>query len=300
MNSIIKKIALAITFTGFIYGNIIAQDSTASGKSEATVGLSYYKKSNGNKMVVAVVKSKNDKGKFVPAVKAHIDFYIVKDKEEQLITKVTTDDKGEASAQLDQTLPLDEHHAFTVIAKIENDKLYEDVEEQITYNEANLVIKVNPTDTGRVATVTVTALDSAGKEAPVKDVEVAFYVQRMFGVMSPSDENKITTDENGEASFSYPKGLPGDTTGAYSVVARVEDNETFGNLETGANTSWGTTLAKIDDPFPRALWAPNAPIQLILTLSILFGGVWCTYFFIFYQLGKIKKETKKAKVKVKA
>ena len=44
------------------------------------------------------------------------------------------------------------------------------------------------------------------------------------------------------------------------------------------------------NPFPRALWEPYAPPSLILVISILFGGVWCAYFFTFYQLRKIKRD----------
>jgi len=70
----------------------------------------------------------------------------------------------------------------------------------------------------------------------------------------------------------------------------MENNELFGNVENKANASWGIVLEKEIDPFPRALWEPYAPIPLIITVSVLFGGVWCVYFFIFYQMWNIKKE----------
>ena len=295
MKSILKRIALAITVIGLFYGNAVAQDtSKAQGKSEATVGISYYKKADQSKTAVAVIKAKNKEGKFAPAVNAKVDFYVMKDKVETLLQSATTDYKGEAVIVLQKDLPVDTGHAFTIVAKIENNDLYEDAEEQMTYKEVNITLNLNPHDTAHVATAHVTTIGADGKEIPVKDVEVKFYVQRLFGIMLASDESTVTTDENGEAVFAYPKNLPGDTAGAFNIVARIEDNEQYGNAEINAATSWGTVLALITDPFPRALWAPNAPIQLILTLSILFGGVWCTYFFIIYQLVKIKKDGKLA------
>ncbi len=69
MKSILKKTSLAITFTGFFYGTTTAQDqSHAQGKGEASIELSYYKKSDASKIVVAIIKAKNKDGKFVPAI----------------------------------------------------------------------------------------------------------------------------------------------------------------------------------------------------------------------------------------
>lgn len=288
---ILKSICLSIILSIF-FCNIFAQEKTeTTEKSEATIELSYRKKADQSKTANAIVKARNEKGKFVSAKNVQINFYFKDGIEERLIQSVNTNNKGEAVITLQKGLPLDTGNAFTIIAKIENDKLYEDAEETIYYKDVNFSLKLNPNDTSRLATVIVTEVNKEGKEIPVKDVEVKFYVQRLFGFVPASEENAISTNENGEASFAYPKGIPGDTAGAITVVARIEDNEKFGSVENNAVTLWGTILEVEKDPFPRALWEPNAPLPLILTILILFGGVWCTYFFIFFQLLKIKKDT---------
>lgn len=290
MNSIIKRIALAITITSFC-GTTIAQDqSQAKGKSEATIQLSYYKKADMSKTVVAIIKTKNNEGKFVFAKNARVNFYVMHDKEQQLLKNTNTDNKGQAIIVLQKDVPLDDSLYFTIMAKIENDNLYENAEEQVHYKDANLSINLNPHDTARLVTVKVTEIGNDGKEIPVKGAELKFCVQRLFGIMPASDDNTITTDEKGEASFAYPKNIPGDTAGVITVAARMEDNEQFGNVENKAATSWGTILAIEKNPFPRALWEPSAPLPLIITISTLFGGVWFIYFFIFLQMRKIKKE----------
>src|SRR5665647_766455 len=129
-----------------------------------------------------------------------------------------------------------------------------------------------------------------GKFVFAKNAKVNFYVQRLFGFMPASEENTITTDEKGQATFAFPKNISGDTAGLITIAARLEDNENFGNLENKATQSWGTILPIIKEPFPRALFEPHAPWPLVVTVSTLFGGVWLIYFFIFFQLGKIKKE----------
>src|SRR5665647_748307 len=291
MNSIIKRAALAITFAGLFYSIVTAQDqSQTQGKNEATIQLSYYKKADMSKTAMAVIKVKNKDGKFVPAKNARVNFYVIHDKQQQLLRSANTDSKGQAVIILQKDLPLDDSLYFTIMAKIENDPLYEDALEQMHYKEANLILNQNPHDTARLVTAKVTEIGKEGKEIPVKGAELKFYVQRLFGFMPASEDNTISTDENGEASFAFPKNIPGDTAGIITIAARMEDNEQFGNVEKKATESWGIALAVDKDPFPRALWESSAPLPLVITISTLFGGVWFTYFFIFFQLRKIKKE----------
>lgn len=291
MNSIINRTSLAIAITGMFCGIATAQDqSQAQGKSETSIELSYYKKADMSKTVVAVITAKNKEGKFVPANNAQINFYVIHNSERQLIKSAYTDIKGQAVIVLQKDMSLDEDFSFTIVAKIENDSLYEDTEEQVHYKEANLTLNLNPDDTGRLVVGKVTEIGKDGKEIPVKDAEVKFYVKRLFGFMPAAEDNTISTDEKGEASFAVPKNIPGDTAGVITIVARMEDNEQFGNVENEATESWGTTLAVEIDPFPRALWEPYAPLPLVISISTLFGGVWFIYFFIFYQLRKISKE----------
>ncbi|TAL68380.1 MAG: hypothetical protein EPN88_07160 [Bacteroidetes bacterium] len=291
INSIIKRTFLAIAITGLFCGFALAQEQSPSqDKSEATIELSYYKKADMSKTVVAVIKAKNTDGKFVPAQNARVNFYVMHEKEQQLLKRVNTDSKGQAIIALLKDLPLDENRFFTIVAKIENDSLYEDTEEQVHYKDANLTLNLNPHDTTRLATAKVTEIGKDGKEIPVKGAEVKFYVQRLFGIMPAAEDNAIETDEKGDASFAFPGNIPGDTAGVLTVAVRMLDNEKFGNVENKAVTSWGTVLASERDPFPRALWEPYAPLPLVITISSLFGGVWFTYFFIFFHLRKIKKE----------
>ncbi len=290
-NSILKRTSLAITITGLFCGITTAQDqSQVQGKSEAAIELSCYKKADMSKIAVAVITAKNKDGKFVPAKNARVNFYVMHDKEQQLLKSANTDSKGQAVIVLQKDLPLDDSLYFTIVAKIENDNSYEDAQEQIHYKDANLTLNLNPHDTARLVTAKVTEIGKDGKEIPVKGAELKFYVQRLFGIMPAAEDNTISTDEKGEVSFSFPKNIPGDTAAVITVEARMEDNKQFGNVENKANASWGIRLMVDKDPFPRALWEPYAPLPLIITISTLFGGVWFIYFFIFYQLRKISKE----------
>jgi len=276
LNHIIKSLAIAITISGSFCLSAIAQDMSTA-KCETTIELSYYKKPDLTKIAVAVVKVRTNK-KFVPAKNAKVNFYVKVDKELQLLTTTNTDNKGKAIIKLPKELPLDENRAFTIYAKIEKDQMYEDVDEHIRYKEANLSLNLNPFDTAHVVVAKVTEIGKDGKEIPVKDTEVKFYVQRLFGLMPADDDNTVKTNEKGEASFAYPKDIPGDTASVMVVAAKVEDNDQFGNVENKASTTWGTTLAIDANPTTRALWEPKAPLPLILTITLIFSGVWIPIF----------------------
>ncbi|MFI5188349.1 MAG: hypothetical protein ACHQF0_16580 [Chitinophagales bacterium] len=291
MNSAVKNMTLVSIITIVFCRIADAQDqSKATGKNEDAIELSYYKKADLTKTVMAVITAKNKEGKFVPLKNVRVNFYTIHNKEQHLLDIANTNNKGQAIIVIKKELPLDDSLYFTIVAKIENDTLYEDAQEQMHYKDANLILILNPHDTTRLLTAKITEIGKDGKEIPVKDAEVKFYVKRLFGIMPAAEDYTINTDENGEAVFSYPKDIPGDTAGLITIAARMEDNKDFGNVENMANTSWGTPLMVEKDPFPRALWEPYAPLPLIITISTLFGGVWVIYFFIFYQLRKIKKE----------
>src|ERR1035437_8726987 len=182
MNSILKRITLAIGLTGLFCTAAAAQGQPqAQGKSEATIGLSYSKKA-GSQTAAAIVKIKKN-GKFVPAKNARVNFYVLHDKEQQLLKSAGTDNKGQAVIDLPKGLPLDENQVSTIIAKIENDNLYENAEEQVHFKESNLTLSLNQADTSRNVTAKVTEIDKDGKEIPVKGAELKFYIQRLFGSM---------------------------------------------------------------------------------------------------------------------
>lgn len=293
---IIKRIITANIIL-FAVLNIFCLNVFAQGKSASSIQLSYYKKSDKTSTIVAKVKGKNEEKKFVPVENVKVNFYIQNKKDEQLIKGVTTNMEGLAELVLPKSLPLDEDNYFTIIAKVENDSKYEDADEQVHYTDAGFSIKIDPKDTGRLVTASVTAIDKKGKEVPVKGAEVSFYVQRLFGMMPAAEDFKVTTDGSGEAEFNLPKDIAGDTLGNLIIIAKIEDNAKFGNLETSVSAPWATALIPEKNPFPRALWEPKAPPILVITISTLFGGVWCTYFFMFWKLSRIKKDGMKSKVK---
>jgi hypothetical protein len=53
----------------------------------------------------------------------------------------------------------------------------------------------------------------------------------------------------------------------------------------------GGAIVPIDpEPFPRALWAPHAPLPLLVTILLLLTGVWSCYVFVVGQIISIGKD----------
>ncbi len=286
----LRSILFTVTFIviGFMYST--AENTAEKEKLSSSVQLSFHKKADQSKIIGVKVTAKTKDNKREPAKNATIKFYAQNKDGQKNIGKCTTNSEGKSEMVLPKELPMDTGMSYHIVAKIENDAMYDNSEEEIRFKEAKVVVKLNAADTNRNVTATVMTIGNDGKEKPVKDVAVKFYIQRMFGTMPAAEDNVLNTDENGVAVFNYPKEIPGGSTGNITVVARIEDNEMFGSVDASADVNWGNIVAAEKNPFPRALWEPYAPPSLILVFVILFGGVWLTYMYIFYNMYKISKD----------
>ena len=155
---------------------------------------------------------------------------------------------------------------------------------------AKLTVSFLGKDSTRQVMAAITKPDGTGKDTAVKGVEVHFYIYRDFGLL-PVEGDNTTTDENGEATADFPSDIPGDKSGIVTVIARVEDDEQLGNIETKKNIQWGIPVNKQQTAQPRALWssANNAPWLLVITVTAMVGVVWGIIVYIIFQLVAIKR-----------
>ncbi|MBI3462216.1 MAG: hypothetical protein HY000_04030 [Planctomycetes bacterium] len=134
-----------------------------------------------------------------------------------------------------------------------------------------------------VATVTL-------EDKPLEGVQVAFFVERTFGLLSLGVEETL---DDGTAAVPFPEGLPGGPTGKLRIVAQINEPAEYASVRAQATVDGGVVVPLKVEPFPRALWAPKAPLALVLTIAVLMGGVWLTYAYVLAQLLKIRKEGKR-------
>jgi hypothetical protein len=124
-------------------------------------------------------------------------------------------------------------------------------------------------------------------EKPVENAVVQFSVQRTFGNLKLGEDKTL---DDGTAAVKFPVTLPGNASGELVLVGEVTAPPAIAGICTEM-TSTGGVMAKApeEDAFPRALWAPRAPVVLLVVLAVMFGGVWITYVFVVAQIVAIKR-----------
>ena len=140
------------------------------------------------------------------------------------------------------------------------------------------------TDSTHVINISVIGLN----KLPYKDVTVNVFVKRKFGMMKMGD---VFTDSIGKAYLSFSNKLPGsDSLANIFVLAKIEDNKEL--IDTSSQLIVKSTiLFQRSEHMERAMIANSAPIWLIITFLVLFGGVWLIYFKVIRLIRKIKKSS---------
>ncbi len=200
---------------------------------------------------------------------------------------VITDRNGKAvlKAKADSLIP-DKEGKLLFKAVFAGNKAMEAAEGEVTIKRARLVI--TPVKADSLLTMQVKLVDFAtGTEIPVPETIVGIFVNRLF---YPLKVGEGTTDENGEAIIEIPNNLPGDNAGNITLLAKLDESELYGNLETSVTQKWGLPVSNKLNEQPRELWSAHPPIWMIVTFIILMTVVWGHYFVIIYELIRLRKE----------
>ncbi len=288
--------AISILVTAFGLSTANCQETT---KSPLMIGLSYTTLNNNIPYVVVTAKSKID-GRFKQIKGAEIKIYLDKDsagKPLALISKVVTNAKGEAGAILSPELlnqwKTSTNHTF--IATYDKTAQFDETSADISISKSRLII-----DTADDKNITATFNEfKDGNWIPVKGVELKLAVKRLGGDLQIGEEQSFTTDSLGRVKGELKKlGLPGDEKGNIIIVAKIEDNDKYGNLRVEKSIPWGKVFIPDHTFFQQsALWASrfHSPIWLVILAYSIIIGVWGTLIYLIMLLLKIKKLGKEAK-----
>jgi len=210
----------------------------------------------------------------------------------EVLGKSKTDARGIATLIVPPGAQLmkDENGSITLGASFEGDEQFEAVSDQISVKDMGMKFEISTDDSSKMALVKVNDSQGIFDSANLKEATVSFYVDRMF---KPLKIGEVTLDENGECSVEFPAGIPGDSLGFVRLMARIEENDIYGNIQADTLIRWGVPANhKVPASF-RALWTKVAPTWMVITLMILLLGVWGHYSFAVYKLVKIKKSAVK-------
>ena len=238
----------------------------------------------------ASVKAKV-KGTFIKLPLLKVSFVQVNDTTEKALGFLITDRNGAAVLNVKAGgLKTDTGGKLLFKALFAGNKAMETAEGEATIKRARLEIVPVKGDSSNSVQIKLIDIGS-GEEKPVPEIAVGIFVKREF---NPLKIGEGTTDENGEASVEVPNNLPGDDKGNITLLAKLDENEIYGNLEAVAVQKWGVPVSNKIEQLPRALWSSHPPLWMLITFILLMSIVWGHYIVIIVQLFRLRNEDRHA------
>lgn len=299
-----KRITLYSILWGFLFGipaaSMAQSDSTQPAPADSaaaapaapellspSVEFTGVQKSDGSVGLKAVLRAKISKGVVRELVGLKIEFFSGLDSAEQKVGEATSNLFGTAKLVVPaDKVVTDAEGKINFTVRFAGDNRYESAEETFGVKKGRLIITPVKEDSSYSVTVKLVDL-STGTETPVAATDLGVYVQRLF---NPLKIGEGTTDEMGEASIEVPANLPGDAGGNIILMAKIDENEQFGNLEATVAQPWGTAVSDKVEKLPRALWSPHPPMWMLVTFIVLMVAVWGHYIVILFELIRLRKE----------
>ena len=287
-----KFIAVALLML-FISPGAKAQDN----KKTLLVDVIYHLKLDKNAVpfVEVFTKIKVDRS-FIPVKNIQAKIFIGDTLAANLLGNVTTDENGRAIVGIPESVKNIWDSSATVSFKAITDatKEYESAEGESTITKGKIEIDTTSDGTTRSIVAKFLALNGKNWE-PVNNVDLKVIVKRSIGNLSAGDADTYTTDSTGQVSVDFNKiGIAGDATGMITIVAKTEDNDTYGNVSIEKQVPWGSPFVAKDEFDLHSLFATRdkAPIWLMLLATSIIIGVWGVLVYLVRQIVIIKKQGK--------
>jgi len=279
-------LALFVSSSVFVFAQELAV------KESPTLDFTYLKKSDGSKLLTVTLTIFRNRITY-PIAGSNITFSLGTDTSTTVIP-TNSDGKAYLIIQPGALLPVNEEGYTQCMAGFGGNDTLEATESAIALKDAILKMSLDLIDS--VKTVIVWAfLPGTGNNdsIPLAGESVSVYVDRMFSALKIGEGS---FDDLGRFTCEFPADLPGVADGTVQIIARIEENEQYANIETVQKYPWGVPSMHGPTGSHRALWTEIAPMWMIVTLTILLLGVWGHYIYVIIQLILIRRESKKLKL----
>jgi len=282
------KIYKYVVFALILFSCISVTSFSQVVKNDLLLTLGYYNNNNQVQYLTARAKTKID-GKFKMVAGIHLNFYITAEVPANFLGKAITNDKGDATVLIPPSAKEEwlksAKQSFIIVSDLS--KLYDVTKATADITKAKLKI-----DTAEDKKITVTFMELKDSVwSTVKGVDVKIAVKRMDGDLNISETPTYTTDSLGMVSADFKRdSLPGDVKGNLVLIAKVEDNDSYGNLSAEKSVQWGSAFSYVSDFDNRSLFARRgrSPIWLELVAYSIIAGVWVILVYLFFQIRKLK------------
>jgi len=227
------------------------------------------------------------KGSFYKLSLLKVSFVLVTETGDIPLGFVITDKYGKAVLNVKaDSLKTDAEGKLNFKAVFAGNKAMDPAEGELSIKRARL--ELTPVKEDSLLTVQLKLVDlGTGTETPIPETALGIFVARLI---NPMKVGEGTTDADGAASVEIPNNLPGDAKGNITLIARLDENDVYGNLEASVIQPWGLKVSDTLKELPRALWSPHPPLWMVITFTILMVAVWGHYIVIVVQLFRLRKE----------
>ena len=269
--------------------NIMAQDSSAI---PTLMAIRYMVPINQVPYLSVNTKKKVGR-KFEPVKGISCSVYFNDTSNHNLLGKTVTGVNGEGKVAFPASFKAtwDSLTSFKFIAIADAPAGEEPLSSDVTIKKSILTIDTASVD--GVKMVTAQLKEKIGNNwVAVKDIEMKLGIKRMLGDLTVGDAETYTADSSGTASAEFKRdAIPGDEKGNLFLVAKIEDNDSYGNLTIEKSVPWGKAVHTQSIFLKRALWSTGnrAPIWLLMIALSIIVGVWSTLFYLIKQMLTIKK-----------
>ena len=260
---------------------VVAQDTQ---KKKSRIQVVYFKDHNRAESIVAVLKIKEDK--YVPHENAEIHFYSVSDTSKALLDKIMTDKNGEAVYMIEdhEKIYKDSSGFMVIEVEFKGNSSSTSAKKDIEVKQVELKISFVQDDTIKYIIVEANEIEADNTTTPIEELDISLYIKGTFSLLNIGQK---ATDEDGNIMLEFPVEMPGDTLGVLTIIAKIDESDNYGTVESMGVINWGKPVPlKVEKH--RGLGDTDAPLWMVYTLIILLSAVWFHYFYVLFLIIKIK------------
>jgi Ni/Fe-hydrogenase subunit HybB-like protein len=255
-----------------------AQDGSGTATS---LRLEYFNK-DGTRSLAATLKSKQE-GRFLPLAGQPVKFSAGAADAKSPLGTATTDGKGKAFVTLPSELFAQGSDLYTFEALFDPSGDLNGASGSVSIRDVKMEMTFSQADSSKMINIRAYEVGKEGKTAPLQGTDIQYYVPRTFSLLQVGHGSL----DNGISALEFPVTVPGNEMGYLTVVAKIEDNETYGNVEASGRINWGKPLSPVKVEH-RGLGDTDAPLWMVYTLIVLLSLVWFHYLYVVITVLRIR------------
>ena len=224
-------------------------------------------------------------GRFLPLQGMEIDFKYLQGSTEKSMGAALTDEEGKVTFPIpdDILATKGDKGIYSFAASYSGNNNYN--KSSATTAMKPLRMEISFSQKGQEKMIDVIASEPGKKDTwvPVDKLDIQFYVPRTFSLLKVGK----STITNGLTSLEFPTSIPGNQLGYLTIMAKVEDNESYGNVAVSGTINWGKPLPPMK-MIKRGLGDTDAPLWMVYTLIVLLSFVWFHYIYVIFTVFRIR------------